>query len=145
MKKIIATFLIVFALFNIANAQPDWTGPNLQIGYRWGTVGANIVQLSDLNNANSSLVNQKVRFNNSYLEVKYNRISKHVYYDVDLSGVILSFDNLIRNKYVEDRAIKNYVPIAKGRFIVGNTGGINSTCFYSKISRQRYSYNRMAE
>ncbi|MEY4876200.1 MAG: DnaJ central domain [Bacteroidota bacterium] len=109
MKKIIATFLIAFALFNIAKAQPDWTGPNLQLGYRWGTVGANIVQLSDLNNANSSLVNQKVRFNNSYLEVKYNRLSKHVYYEMDLSGVILSFDNLVRNKYVEDRKVKNYV------------------------------------
>jgi hypothetical protein len=109
MNKIIATFLIAFTFLNIANAQPDWTGPNLQLGYKFGTVGANIVQLSDPANANSALFQQKVRFNTSYLEVKYGKLSKYVYYEVDLSGLILSFDNLIRNKYVEDRVVKNYV------------------------------------
>jgi hypothetical protein len=109
-------------------AQPDWTGPNLQIGYKFGGVKANIVQLTDPANVNSALFQQKVGFNNSCLDVRYGKLSKHVYYDVDLSGVILSFQNLITNKYTEDRKIKNYqLPSAAYN---GNTGGINTPNLY---------------
>jgi hypothetical protein len=125
MKKIL--LLIAFVCCNLLlKAQPDWTGPNLQIGYKFGGVKANIVQLTDPANVNSALFQQKVGFNNSCLDVRYGKLSKHFYYDVDLSGVILSFQNIIANKYTQDRKIKNYqlpTPTYISGFVVNDLYG----------------------
>jgi len=124
MKKIITTFLLTVLVSYLTSAQPDWTGPNLQLGYKFGSVKANLTQLTDPTNKSSALFDQKVGFNNSYLDVRYSKLSKNSYYEADLSGVILSFQNLITNKYTEDRKIKNYQ--LPGTMYLGNTGGINT-------------------
>ncbi|MFM2226174.1 MAG: hypothetical protein RJA07_2376 [Bacteroidota bacterium] len=108
MKKISITLFIAFAFFTIANAQPDWSGKYLQVGYRFGTAGVNITQLTDPHNLNGGLSTQKVGFNTSFWDLRYGNLSKHFYYEADLSGLFLSFVNLVENKNVEDKAVRNY-------------------------------------
>ena len=108
MKHFITTLIIFFFSILFANAQPDWSGKYLQIGYRLGTAGENITQLTDPHNLNGGLSTQKIGFNTSFWDLRYGRLNKHTYYEADLSGIFMSFVNVVENKYAEDKAVRNY-------------------------------------
>jgi hypothetical protein len=60
MKHFFATLIVFVFATILANAQPDWSGKYLQIGYRFGTAGVNITQLTDPHNLNGGLSTQKI-------------------------------------------------------------------------------------
>lgn len=127
MKKIVITFSICFS-FNLI-AQPKFDGHYLRFGRSMGVSSFNEAYMVT-NGVSPNYSFHKDKISNGHWDLVYGSFSKYLMYEADCSGLLNSFLNIVTNKDLQNKPLKNILndyPINPNSTSSVSKSSLNST------------------